>query len=172
MTTISEDLSCFRRRKIFQNSCSLFNIVQHFTRFYSAFFSYFHNNLHLHANQRAIFSYRIKGALAQFEITRTIFLNSERSEQFLVTKCFFNLFLKHMCLVDPLNPYVLEQSWELTFLIGLTLLNTKLAKKILSPTSCKDMAILLWRNFRAFMRYLLLCFLPIFYCLSFKFSAL
>ena len=28
-----------------------------------------------------------------FEITRTIFSNSERSEQFLVTECFFNLFL-------------------------------------------------------------------------------
>ena len=36
----------------------------------------------------------------------------------------------HMCLVGPPNPYKLEQSWELTFLIGLTLLNTKLAKKI------------------------------------------
>ena len=35
----------------------------------------------------------------------------------------------HMCLVGPPNPYKLEQSWELTFLIGLTLLNTKLAKK-------------------------------------------
>ena len=29
-----------------------------------------------------------------FEITRTIFSNSERSEQFLVTECFFNLFLE------------------------------------------------------------------------------
>ena len=29
-----------------------------------------------------------------FEITRTISLNSERSEQVLVTKCFFNLFLE------------------------------------------------------------------------------
>ena len=35
----------------------------------------------------------------------------------------------HMCLVGPLNPYKLLQSWELTFLIGLTPLNTKLAKK-------------------------------------------
>ena len=35
----------------------------------------------------------------------------------------------HMCLVGPLNPYILEQSWELTFLIDLTLLNTKLASK-------------------------------------------
>ena len=34
-----------------------------------------------------------------------------------------------MCLVGRLNPYKLLQSWELTFLIGLTLLNTKLAKK-------------------------------------------
>ena len=39
------------------------------------------------------------------------------------------LFL-HMCLVGPPNPYKLQQSYELTFLIGLTLLNTKLAKKI------------------------------------------
>ena len=29
-----------------------------------------------------------------FSITRTICLNSERSEQFLVTECFFNLFLE------------------------------------------------------------------------------
>ena len=29
-----------------------------------------------------------------FEIVRTIYSNSERSEQFLVTKCFFNLFLE------------------------------------------------------------------------------
>ena len=30
----------------------------------------------------------------EFEITRTIYSNSERSEQFLVTECFFNLFLE------------------------------------------------------------------------------
>ena len=30
------------------------------------------------------------------EITRTIYSNSERSEQFLVTECFFNLFLEVM----------------------------------------------------------------------------
>ena len=29
-----------------------------------------------------------------FEITRTIYSNSERSEQLLVTECFFNLFLE------------------------------------------------------------------------------
>ena len=29
-----------------------------------------------------------------FEITRTIYSNSEKSEQFLVTECFFNLFLE------------------------------------------------------------------------------
>ena len=29
-----------------------------------------------------------------FEITRTIYSNSERSQQFLVTECFFNLFLE------------------------------------------------------------------------------
>ena len=29
-----------------------------------------------------------------FDITRTIYSNSERSEQFLVTECFFNLFLE------------------------------------------------------------------------------
>ena len=29
-----------------------------------------------------------------FEITRTIYSDSERSEQFLVTECFFNLFLE------------------------------------------------------------------------------
>ena len=37
-----------------------------------------------------------------FEITRTIYSNSERSEQFMVTECFFNLFL--------LTPNKLEQS--------------------------------------------------------------
>ena len=31
-----------------------------------------------------------------FEITRTIYSNSERSEQFLVTECFFNLFLEFL----------------------------------------------------------------------------
>ena len=35
----------------------------------------------------------------------------------------------HMCLVGRPNPYKLLQSWELTFPIGLTLLNTKLALK-------------------------------------------
>ena len=30
----------------------------------------------------------------KFEITRTIYSNSERSEQFLATECFFNLFLE------------------------------------------------------------------------------
>ena len=30
----------------------------------------------------------------KFEITRTIYSNSERSEKFLVTECFFNLFLE------------------------------------------------------------------------------
>ena len=29
-----------------------------------------------------------------FEITKTVFSNSERSEQFLKTECFFNLFLE------------------------------------------------------------------------------
>ena len=38
---------------------------------------------------------RLKGENFQiFEITRTIYSNSERSEQFLVTECFFNLFLE------------------------------------------------------------------------------
>ena len=37
-----------------------------------------------------------------FSITRTIYLNSERSEQFLVTGCFFNLFLE----VSHLNYYL------------------------------------------------------------------
>ena len=31
--------------------------------------------------------------LQNFEIIRTIYSNSERSEEFLVTECFFNLFL-------------------------------------------------------------------------------
>ena len=35
-----------------------------------------------------------KNCYKNFEITRTIFSNSEGSEQFLVTECFFNLFLE------------------------------------------------------------------------------
>ena len=68
----------------------------------------------------------------------------------------------HMCLIGPLNPYILEQSRKLTFMIGLTLLSTKLALIFFSLTSYKDMAILLWCNLHAFMRSLFLCFLPIF----------
>ena len=30
----------------------------------------------------------------EIEITRTIYSNSEKTEQFLVTECFFNLFLE------------------------------------------------------------------------------
>ena len=39
-----------------------------------------------------------------FEITGTIYSNSERSEQFLVTECFFNLFLEvsHIKLVEQI----------------------------------------------------------------------
>ena len=41
------------------------------------------------------FGKRLKdGNLQKIEITLTIFSNSERSEQFLVTECFFNLFLE------------------------------------------------------------------------------
>ena len=53
--------------------------------------------------------------------------------------CSLDLF-GHMCLVGPPNPYKLEQSWELTFLIGLTLLNTKLASKFFFH----DICLLLW----------------------------
>ena len=35
-----------------------------------------------------------------FEIARTIYSNSERSEQLLVTECFFNLFLEVSHLID------------------------------------------------------------------------
>ena len=38
-------------------------------------------------------SSRLKAENKIFEITWTIYSNSERSEQFLVTECFFNLFL-------------------------------------------------------------------------------
>ena len=37
-----------------------------------------------------------------FEITRTIYSNSDRSEQFLVTTCFFNLFLE-VCISYDIN---------------------------------------------------------------------
>ena len=43
-------------------------------------------------------TYEIRGWCQEFfkifEITKTIYSNSERSEQFLVTECFFNLFLE------------------------------------------------------------------------------
>ena len=35
-----------------------------------------------------------------FEITRTIYSNSERSEQFLVIECFFNLFLEVTSIIE------------------------------------------------------------------------
>ena len=45
--------------------------------------------------QEKLLNSRLKAKnLQNFEITRTIYSNSERSEQFLVTKCFFNLFLE------------------------------------------------------------------------------
>ena len=37
---------------------------------------------------------KAKNLQKKFQITRTIYSDSERSEQFLVTECFFNLFLK------------------------------------------------------------------------------
>ena len=45
--------------------------------------------------EKKIFNSRLKAEnLQNFEITRIIYSNSERSGQFLVTGCFFNLFLK------------------------------------------------------------------------------
>ena len=45
--------------------------------------------------EKNFFNSRLKAEnLQNFEITRIIYSNSERSGQFLVTGCFFNLFLK------------------------------------------------------------------------------
>ena len=44
--------------------------------------------------EKNFWNLRLKAEYLQFEITRTIYSNSERSEQFLVTECFFNLFLE------------------------------------------------------------------------------
>ena len=45
--------------------------------------------------EKKIWNSRLKAENCKiFEITRTIYSNSERSEQFLVTECFFNLFLE------------------------------------------------------------------------------
>ena len=43
-----------------------------------------------------------------FEITGTIYSNSERSEQFLVTECFFNLFLEVSQISDKLEQLELK----------------------------------------------------------------
>ena len=49
-----------------------------------------------------------------FEITKAIYSNSERSEQFLVTECFFNLFL------EVLRSNKLEQlAFKLEKIIGI-----------------------------------------------------
>ena len=45
-----------------------------------------------------------------FEITRTIYSNSERSEQILVTECYFNLFLEVFNKLEQL-----ELKWEKNF---------------------------------------------------------
>ena len=42
----------------------------------------------------SIFELQFKRICKIFEITRTIYSNTERSEQFWVTECFFNLFLE------------------------------------------------------------------------------
>ena len=49
------------------------------------------------------------------KITRTIYSNNERSEQFLVTKCFFNFFLEvsHIICKDVANKKMLAPSWDL-----------------------------------------------------------
>ena len=48
-----------------------------------------------------------------FEITRTIYSNSERSEQFLVTECFFNLFLEVSHKLEQLKFKLKKKYWDL-----------------------------------------------------------
>ena len=50
-----------------------------------------------------------------FEITRTIYSNSERPEQFLLTRCFFNLFLDVYNLLDKLE----QSEFKLEKIIGI-----------------------------------------------------
>ena len=51
----------------------------------------------------------------KFEITRTIYSNSERSEQFLVTECFFNLFLEvsHIQKIRKIRIHFGKNYWDL-----------------------------------------------------------
>ena len=51
----------------------------------------------------------------KFKITRTIYLNSERSEQFFVTKCFFNLFLEvsHILQIRTIIIQIRKEYWDL-----------------------------------------------------------
>ena len=53
--------------------------------------------------------------LQNFEITRTIYSNSERSEQFLVTEFFFNLFLKvsHISNIRIIQIQIGKNYWDL-----------------------------------------------------------
>ena len=50
-----------------------------------------------------------------FEITRTIYSNSERSEQLLVTECFFNLFLEvsHVSKIRKIIIQNGKNNWDL-----------------------------------------------------------
>ena len=53
--------------------------------------------------------------LQTFEITGTIYSNSERSEQFLVTECFFNLFLEvsHIYEIRTIRIQIGKNYWDL-----------------------------------------------------------
>ena len=50
-----------------------------------------------------------------FEITRTIYSNNKRSEQFLVTECFFNLFLEvsHVSKFGTIAIQIGKNDWDL-----------------------------------------------------------
>ena len=58
------------------------------------FLTYFEKNCFIDRETRLKFETEGREFANLFEITRTIYSNSERSEQFLVTECFFNLFLE------------------------------------------------------------------------------
>ena len=51
----------------------------------------------------------------EFEITRTIYSNSERSEQFSIAECFFNLFLEvsHVQQIRTLKIQIGKKYWDL-----------------------------------------------------------
>ena len=69
----------------------------------------------------------------KFEITRTIYSNSERSEQFLATECFFNFCPWKFIISNKLE----QLEFKLEKIIGIVKHTGKVRKRILF--SCEDL---------------------------------